>query len=482
MAIDLPLNDGPVLTVLDELGAAFDQELGGFGCGAKQTGWPFLELLLATYGRRADRDALHMACVTLRRMALGGIHDQIAGGFWRASRDRWWMIPEFNKPLYDNARLLDLYTSAWLATGDDFFGRISQFTGRWMLRDLIDPVSGLLARAQGDAELADDRAHFLWSPETVRTVLDDDASALVIRRFGLDDEPNFGQSWHLHVYAALSELAAEMRRPRSELLALLERANGSLLAARQQRPLPSLDRTRDMRANAGAVAAMARAGRRLEIPELTAGARRIWSAMNAVQEADASAASLAHALVAGLELLKTDWEADTLLWLHDIASRLLTAAPSAPIAECSDRDATDEQDAATRIQALNSWGALAGNADALDAAERTLRSWWPAVEADPSSHPRLLQALDSHLHTPLLVLIEGDAADERARWLSLLERSYDPNLQCYSIPTTAIATLRSGSSMTGKQTGATRAWLCRGTRCLAVIDSLTALRETLGNR
>lgn len=482
MTIDLPLNDEPVLTALDALGATFDQELGGFGRGAKQTDWPMLELLLATYGRRADREALHMACVTLRRMALGGIHDQIAGGFWRASRDRWWMIPEFSKPLYDNARLLDLYTSAWLATGDDFFGRISQLTGRWMLRELLDPDSGLLARAQGDAELADDRAHFLWSPETVRAVLDDDACALVIRRFGLDDEPNFGQSWHLHVYAALSELAGEMRRPRGELLALLERACGTLLAARQQRPLPSLDRAPDIRANASAVAALARAGRRLETLELTAGARRIWSAMNALPEADASAASLAQTLVAGLELLKTDWDADMLLRLRDIASRLLTTAPSAPIAERPERDMIDEQDAATRIQALNSWGALTGSVDALDAAERTLRAWWPAVDADPSSYPRLLQALDGHLHTPLLVLIEGDAPDERARWLYLVERLYDPNLQCYSIPTTAMAALRSGSPMIGKQTGATRAWLCRGTRCFAVIDSLTALRETLGNR
>jgi uncharacterized protein len=482
MPLDLPLDDGPIRAALTELHAGFDHELGGFGLGAKQPAWPSLGLLLGIYGRRGDRNALHMACVTLRRMALGGINDQIGGGFWRASQDRWWMIPEFSKPLYDNARLLDLNTSAWLATGDEFFGRISLQTARWMINDLPDPDTGLFARAQGDCTKASDRDHYLWRPETVRALLDDDEHALIARRFGLDDEPNLGQEWHLHVYASLSELARQLRRPRTELLGLMERANARLLAARRQRPTPSLDHGRDLRANASAVAALARAGRLLEAPELVTTAARVWQTMDPDPATDASPPTLAHWLSAGLELLRSRWDVESYRRLERIAGRLLRephAPPAAPNDET--RSQATEQDAAIRITALNEWGTLSVNADCLDAAERTLRAWWPRIEAEPLSHPCLLQALDSHLHAPLLVLIQGEDA-ERARWQYHAERPFNPNLQCQTIPIDAGVELGRAGRRTDNRVTATQAWLCRGARCLAVIDSLGALRDTLAVR
>src|SRR5690606_34295185 len=130
-----------------QLEHSFDATAGGFGGAPKFPHPPNIQRLLrhwaaATHRGQRDDHALHMATYSLARMASGGIYDQLGGGFCRYSVDGHWMIPHFEKMLYDNAQLLPLYTDAWRVTGDRRFERIALETGAWVVREMQSPEGG----------------------------------------------------------------------------------------------------------------------------------------------------------------------------------------------------------------------------------------------------------------------------------------------------------------------------------------------------
>jgi uncharacterized protein YyaL (SSP411 family) len=225
----------------------YDQEHGGFTQSApKFPAASSIEFLL----RRGER---RMALHTLRAMASGGMYDQVGGGFARYSVDAQWIIPHFEKMLYDNALLARAYLHGFQVSGEPFFARVCTETLDWALRDLRQEEGGFASALDADSEGVEGR-FYVWTPDEVRAVLGEDADA-AIAAFGLDGPPNFEGRWAPVRATTDPEGLPELKR--------------RLREAREQRVWPALDDKRLTSWNALMIAALADAGAALERPDYT---------------------------------------------------------------------------------------------------------------------------------------------------------------------------------------------------------------------
>ena len=219
------------------------------------------------HARTGDADALAMVRITLERMADGGIHDQLGGGFCRYSVDAEWTIPHFEKMLYDNGPLLALYADLARVTGDARFADVARGIVGWMTREMRAPDGAFFSSLDADSE-GEEGKFYVWSRDEVRALLSPDrASRSSAPHFGLDGPPNFeGHAWNLRVSAPLAEVAARLSIPLAEAAARLDAAKAALFAARATRVRPGLDDKILTSWNALAIAGLARAARALDVP------------------------------------------------------------------------------------------------------------------------------------------------------------------------------------------------------------------------
>ncbi|AGY91409.1 hypothetical protein SPICUR_01965 [Spiribacter curvatus] len=483
-------DSAPIDTARRQLGERFDPAHGGFGSAPKFPQPMALERLLRGYARsqqrgETDRGALHMACHTLRRMALGGIYDQIGGGFARYSVDGEWMIPHFEKMLCDNALLIGVASDAFQATGDRFFRRIARESAEWALREMALPDGGFATSL--DADSADgEGAFYLWTPEAVREVVNEDEAELVIRRLGLDEKPNFDGRWHPQVHMAFSELAKALQTPRQTLVERWKSAQQKLRDAREQRPQPSRDDKVLTAWNALMIRSLARAGRFLELPELIDAAERT-EAFILARLRDGYLDDYAFLLTALIELQQARWSDARTQWAQTIAETLLTRFEDSDAGgfyfTAQDHEALiqrprtwtdDALPAGNGLAALslNRLGHWLGEPRYLKAAEHTLAAAADSIEEAPAAHCTLLDALDEQLDPPQLVVIRGDKAT-RADLRDTAEGSFQPQRLIFT-PDPAQATAAAPIEGTG-------AWVCRGQTCLPRATSAAELRDRLAN-
>lgn len=229
--------------VLDEavaiLQQVFDQETGGWGAAPKFPLSPVIEFLLA----RGERP---MALQTLRRMASGGLYDQVGGGFSRYSVDERWAVPHFEKMLYDNALLARTYLHAWQITDDPLFRRVCEETLDWAIRELRQDEGGFASSLDADSEGVEGK-FYVWTPEQIRAALPPDLAEAAIAHYGVTDAGNFeGRT------TVLSRVTGDP--------AGLGEIKAGLLAARAKRVRPALDDKRVTSWNALMIAALADAG------------------------------------------------------------------------------------------------------------------------------------------------------------------------------------------------------------------------------
>src|SRR6266480_533497 len=243
--------------LLDQLRASFDARFGGFGGAPKFPHPSDLELCL----RKGETDIAH---TTLKRMCEGGIYDQLGGGFSRYSVDAQWMIPHFEKMLYDNGPLLSLLADAWLVTGELLYARCAEETAGWIMREMQSPEGGYYSSLDADSEHEEGK-FYVWSRDEAQAALTGEEYAVLSPHFGLDQPPNFeNRHWHLHV--------ARPVEPGKE--GILERAKQKLFAARAKRVRPGRDEKVLVSWNALAIRGMAHAGRVLGREPWIASARR----------------------------------------------------------------------------------------------------------------------------------------------------------------------------------------------------------------
>ena len=516
----LALDRAPLLAGRRALEKDFDPRFGGFGRAPKFPLTGSIERCLrhwrsTSQGAAPDLKALYMATLTLTRMADGGIFDQLGGGFSRYSVDDRWMIPHFEKMLYDNGQLLCTYAWANLATGEALFARVAGETAGWILREMRSPDGAFCSSIDADSEGREGR-FYVWSRAEVEAVLTGPEYRVFARRFGLDREPNFEGRWHLHVVETLESAAASADLTSAgataasnagAAAALLDSARAKLLRARDLRVRPARDDKTLSSWNALAIKGLAVAGRVLNRPDLVAAAsaaldfirRALWRDGRLLATFKDGRAHLPaylddYAFLADalLELMQCRWRTEDL----DLAVQLLevmlakfedpdggfyfTAADHEHLIHRSKTFGDESVPAGNGVAAsvLCRMGHLLGDTRYLRAAERTLAAAWSVMAEHPQAHMSLLNAAEDFLSPPQMLIIRGDAA-EAAAWSQNLNRMYAPSRMVFAIPADAaglppaLADKRAGPS--------TVAYLCSGTTCSAPLADLGDLVRRLSS-
>ncbi len=496
----------PLGLAREQLAGSFDSQFGGFGDAPKFPHPTNIDFLLRSWRASATSDApdlhsLYMATLTLKRMAEGGIYDQLGGGFARYAVDRHWMIPHFEKMLYDNGQLLRTYANAALASGEALFRRVASQTADWIIRDMQSPQGGYWSALDADSEGHEGR-FYAWEAQEVRDRLPATAYEVFAPRFGLDRPANFEGLWHLHAYRSLEEIAEELAIGSETAESAIEQARRILLEARNARVWPGRDEKVLTSWNGLVIAGMACASRALDRPELMRSAAKavdfirehLWrdGRLLAVHKDGRSRFpayldDYAFLLDGLLELLQTNWRGSDLQFAIALAEALL--------AHFEDRDAggfyftADDHEvlmhrsksfaddavpagAAIAAQALIRLGLLLGETRYLDAAARTLRAAWEPLQHYPQAHGAMLIALSEHLEPLDIVIIRG-TGDEIARWREELCKLYAPRRLVFAIPADDASLPRALADR--KPAPETIAYVCRGTVCSEPVRSLASL-------
>ena len=504
-----PLEQGREL-LADE----FDSEHGGFGGAPKFPHPASIGFLMRRWHATAneakpDLHALYMATLTLTRMAEGGLFDQLGGGFSRYSVDRYWMIPHFEKMLYDNGPLLALYARAAIATGDDFYARIARETAHWAMREMQASSGGYYSSLDADSE-GHEGKFYVWDKDEVAALLTSEEYQVFERRFGLYHKPNFEGRYHLHVYEPIEKLTSIKGMTGERARELIDSARHKLLAVRSKRAWPGRDEKILSSWNGLMIRGMAIAARSLREPLFAESATRaldfvrahLWRDGRLLAAGLENPREMVSALPAYLddyvfladgilELLQTRWRSQDLEFAVELLETVLmhfvdpegggfyfTADDHEELMHRlkSFGDESTPNGNATAAFVLNRLGLLVGETRYLDAADRTLRAGWAPLERYPQGHATLLAALDEALNPVETIIIRGPT-DEAARWRDELTQVYAPRRLVFAIPSDA-ADLPAALAEKKAQQG-TVAYICRGMTCSAPVASLEELVTAL---
>ncbi len=498
----------------------FDSKNGGFSGAPKFPHPSIIEFALRHWSQtkklnRADPRILHSAIFSLEKMADGGIFDHLGGGFCRYSTDELWMIPHFEKMLYDNGPLLSLYSQAWKINSNPLLFDAANETANWVMREMQSPDGGYYSAQDADSE-GQEGKFFVWSKDEINSLLNDagkqsDISHQGIEtfktRFGLNLSENFEGLWHLHGYVQESTLANKDKLDEDELHQQLQSIRKYLFKQREKRVHPDTDTKILCAWNSLMIHGMSVAGRLLNKPEYTESAIRAvyflknqcWKNNQLFANFKDGKATLnaylddyAFLIYGLLELLQSQWDNELYEWALELADKLLsdfedtdyggfyfTSHNHENLIQRLKSFGDDAIPAGNAIAALalNRLGYLSGRQQYIDATERCLKSAWTSINHAPISHCALLNALNEYL-TPPDILIIRSLADEVKTWGSLTQQYYLPSTLVYNIP----ADQMPHSSLAEKTAGdTTRAYPCSGLQCQKTIENLTELQNYLRN-
>ncbi len=237
---DAALNVDLLDTAVDREAQAFDKMYGGFG-GAPKFPQPMnLEFLLRAYVRTKDPHTLNMVTYTLQKMARGGIYDQIGGGFARYSVDAMWLVPHFEKMLYDNAQLSRVYLHAWQVTQDAFYKTIAEEIYDYILREMTAPEGGFYSATDADSE-GEEGKFFVWTLDELQSLLSESDYQIAVEYWGVTSGGNFEGKNILYVPNDADVVAERLNINEDTLTERLAAIKDTLYATRTHRVHPGLD-------------------------------------------------------------------------------------------------------------------------------------------------------------------------------------------------------------------------------------------------
>jgi uncharacterized protein YyaL (SSP411 family) len=420
------LSDEPLRAAYASARAQFDADLGGFGSAPKFPQAMLLDFLLRAHARNGSAETLEMVTVSLSAMAAGGIYDHVGGGFHRYATDAGWLVPHFEKMLYDQALLARTYLHAWQLTGEAHFRRVVEQTIAYVLRDLRHPDGGFFSAEDADSEGEEGR-FYVWRLDEVRRVCGADADA-VIAHFGMTPTGNFEGVNILHVPGRGNGVAPEV-----------DRALAALFAARAQRVRPALDDKVLTGWNALFLATLAEAAVVLDRADWLDAARanaafllehlrredgrllRSWQGGRARHLAYAEDhAALVEALVTMAEVDDPAWlehattVADALIDLFSDPDRggFFTTGDDAETLIVRAKDVFDNaipSENSLAARGLMRLAALTGETRYAEAATGVLRLLRDPLTRHPTAFAYLLEALEWHLSAPIEIGVVGPA-------------------------------------------------------------------------
>jgi hypothetical protein len=255
------------------LARSFDETFGGMSDVPKFPQPMAHDFLLRFYHRTRQEYALGMAELTLQRMARGGIYDQLGGGFHRYSVDTRWLVPHFEKMLYDNALLARLYLHAYQLTDDSFYRRIVEETLDYVSREMTDPAGGFYSTQDADSE-GEEGKFFLWTVAEIETILGDEDGKIFCTAYDVTSDGNFEGKSILNTPELFEDVATELELSIETLQDILERGKARLFAEREKRVKPHRDEKIITAWNGLMLATFAEAGRVFDRPDYVAIATR----------------------------------------------------------------------------------------------------------------------------------------------------------------------------------------------------------------
>jgi uncharacterized protein len=453
----------------------FDPVHGGLRGSPKFPSSLPVRLLLRRYRTTGDREPLSMAYLTLRRMAAGGIYDQVAGGFHRYATDETWLVPHFEKMLYDNALLAVAYLEGYQATGDRKLAEVVRQILHYLQRDMLAPGGGFYAATDADSLTnggeREEGFFFTWTPLELSEILGAERAAIIASFYGVSQTGNFEGRSIAHRSRPLAQVAASLKLSEERLQEIVEQARELLYQARQRRPLPIRDEKILASWNGLAISAFARAGLILDDPgaldQAKMTARFVMESMvadgrlaHSHQEGEAKGEGFLDdyaCCIAGLiDLFEATGEA---CWLE--RSLELTAVVQSDFRDAASggyfmtgsrheeliarekpaHDGAVPSGNSVMILNLLRLHALTGQPVYQVEAEQALEAFAGALSSAPTSLSEMLLALDFQLDAPKQIVIVAPAGNRQAAQ-GLLEQ-----LSSIFLPNRVLATVCEGEEL-----------------------------------
>jgi uncharacterized protein YyaL (SSP411 family) len=483
----------------------FDPRHGGFG-DAPKFPQPSMPELLLHYSRRfKDKEAEQMVLKTCDAMAAGGIHDQLGGGFARYSVDAQWLVPHFEKMLYDNAQLTDLYLDAYLISGEARYAAVVRDILGYVLRDMTHPQGGFYSAEDADSE-GQEGKFYCWTRQELAQILTPEELKVVVRYFGITEKGNFVDHSHPNPLPNLNVLSIVHSDLSTADQALLASAKTKMIEVRAQRVRPHLDDKVLASWNGLMLGALARASAVLGDPAYRAAAEknaaflkaRLWGAKTHTlyhrwRDGECDHVQLLEGyafLVAGLlDLYEATLDPQHLQWATELGEAMIRQfydpdqggfwhSPESKdviLRLKPDYDGAEPSGNSVAVLALLKLGKITDRKDFLEPAEKSLRRLVGQFQQAPQAVPYLLEALDFFLDEPKRAVVAGDVRKAEA-WalVHALQSVYQPNKVVLgnSGPVEAFAkTLTAGDGPL--------VYVCTGTTCQPPTSDPSRIRELI---
>jgi uncharacterized protein YyaL (SSP411 family) len=503
-----PIEESSLHEAVAAIEQSFDPVNGGFGTAPKFPQAMTIEFLLRYYARTGHTSSRGMVEKALRKMGGGGIYDQVGAGFHRYSTDATWLVPHFEKMLYDNALLARLYLDAYKATGDPFYRQVCQETLDYVLREMTDASGAFYSAQDADSEGVEGK-FYVWEASEFAAVVGEDAP-LLAELWDVTPQGNFEEKNILHLRLSVEDFAASRGLDAEALEAKVVAAREKLYAARDQRIHPGLDdkaltawNGMMLRAFAEAAAcldseayrdaAVRNAGFLLDVMRRDGRLLRTWRAgeaklngyledyanlidgLIATYSATFEPRYLARAIELAHEMLRLFWD-DGIEGFYDTGSdhETLITRPREVLDNATPSGTAVAADVLLRLAVLT------GNAEFERRGETALRALLPFVERAPVSVGRLLGAIELHLARvkELAVVWQDDAAAARPL-LDAAFGAYRPNLVVAGGPAGVGADLTPLLQDRGAIDGRPAAYVCERFVCQAPTTDPAELRRLL---
>ena len=505
---DIQLDPAWLDKAVSQFKTQYDPRFGGFG-NAPKFPRPSLPLMLLRHAHRTgDQDAINMVLHTCDQMAAGGMYDQIGGGFARYAVDEKWLVPHFEKMLYDNAQLLHLYLDAHLVSGKQKHAKVAHDILRYILRDMRHKDGGFYSAEDADSEGKEGK-FYCWTEAELKSLLTPDEFILIKRRYGItthgnfedhsDPEPLKGQNVLSIVDPTLNDNEASQ----------LESATGKMFDVRAKRVRPHLDDKILSSWNGLMLGAIARAGVVLNEPEylkaaqanLTFLQRELWDAetktlyhrwreglRDDIQLLDA----YAFLLDGVLHLYEATLESKHLQFAIDLAGTMKAKfyddtnggfwqsvhTPNLIMKVKEDYDGAIPSGNSVAVLALLRLGKITDNKTFTELAEKTLLLFSDNMINGPNAVPHLLQALDFLVHEPRRAVITGDPKSiGTLNLIAAAHAAYQPNKVVLGV----VGPVESFAKTLPKE-GNSSAYLCTGSACQPPTSNALKLQEMMASK